>query len=760
MAALHTALQSLGPSDFSVVPPERADTIEYLQNLFAQAQIIIDSVPPPAEVPCTATSFQANPSRASDLTTSSARSEPIDPNNVSLQKEWSKPIKLGQKENPLGMSVYKLGGKDGRGAWFARRSVHEGLGFRKWKLGLQREFPETMEVQGGPGEGNIRGIGGERRVEKVDIEGVGTIEGMFKAPRSFPGPTTPRDFVTLLVTSSNALESPAASTHPREGHSEPIKAPRHFMVISKPCIHPDCPPRDGFIRGQYESVEFIREIPTKPTKSSSTSDLLHLRHPHTSPLEKAALVESAQRSLDKGGSEQDMLASMDSEGRVPQAKDALIQEGRKRGKTISFAESRGARAKGEAVDTPHDEFDDPAEHNAVEWIMITRSDPGGSVPRFLVDRGTPAGIVSDASKFLDWACQKDHPVKEDYGEKAQEIDQEVERKNSQAPTLEQYQTNGHLIGLGETPSTAESSMTLTNGESANSTTLAPAENAGVMSSLASAAVASIEAYAPQTVIDRLPGHRTENTDSSWLSNNPEPGPSNTNIDDVEGASIASTSDAASFASAEEGMDGASSSSPQSIKSGTKSSPHQSRTDREFAKFQQRKKILDEQLARTREKETKDKEELTSREEERIRKAVEKHAREVSKNQQRYERESAKIEAKRVKEEQKEVDRKKKAEEKDEKVRLTRERDAARTEVEVLKQEKELLRDQVGALQKENTALVARVGKLEMGKKVLGEVKAEIEGGGRSRSSSLRRKKGESADVPGTEGTVLGGNPGV
>ena len=73
--------------------------------------------------------------------------------------------------------MYKLAGKDGRGSWFARRSVHEGMGFRKWKLGLQREFPETLEVQGGPGEGNIRGIGGERRVERMAVGGVGTVEG-------------------------------------------------------------------------------------------------------------------------------------------------------------------------------------------------------------------------------------------------------------------------------------------------------------------------------------------------------------------------------------------------------------------------------------------------------------------------------------------------------------------------------------------------------------------------------------------------------
>ncbi|KAI4146255.1 MAG: hypothetical protein L6R39_003528, partial [Caloplaca ligustica] len=181
MAALHSALQYLGPTEFSAIPTEESKTRDYLQHLFTQAQIIIDSVPPPPEDPSAparsrSNTASSNVSCASDLSASSARSEPIDPSNTTLQKEWSKPIKLGAKENPLGMSVYKLGGKDGRGAWFARRSVHEGLGFRKWKLGLQREFPETMEVQGGPGEGNIRGIGGERRVEKISVDGVGTIE--------------------------------------------------------------------------------------------------------------------------------------------------------------------------------------------------------------------------------------------------------------------------------------------------------------------------------------------------------------------------------------------------------------------------------------------------------------------------------------------------------------------------------------------------------------------------------------------------------
>lgn len=76
------------------------------------------------------------------------------------------------------MSVYKMGGKDGKGSWFARRSVHEGLGFKRWKKALEREFPETLKVQGGPGVGNIRGIGGDEKIVDQSADGVGKMEGM------------------------------------------------------------------------------------------------------------------------------------------------------------------------------------------------------------------------------------------------------------------------------------------------------------------------------------------------------------------------------------------------------------------------------------------------------------------------------------------------------------------------------------------------------------------------------------------------------
>lgn len=179
MSMLHEALETLGPADFADVPLD--DLSSFLSSAFSNGQLIVDSVPIPAS---SSSSVHRNRARGSssgassefNTSTSSAISVPANSNIQSLQKEW-KPVKLNPKDNPLGISVYKLGSKDGKGTWFARASIHEGLGFEEWKTALEREFPETMKVQGGPGEGNIRGIGGERKVESKLVEGVGKMEG-------------------------------------------------------------------------------------------------------------------------------------------------------------------------------------------------------------------------------------------------------------------------------------------------------------------------------------------------------------------------------------------------------------------------------------------------------------------------------------------------------------------------------------------------------------------------------------------------------
>jgi hypothetical protein len=113
------------------------------------------------------------------------------------------------------------------------------------------------------------------------------------------------------------------------------------MIVSKPCNHPETPPRQGIIRGQYESVELIREIPA----------------------DKASLKRTMSYN------------NMTGEG----------------GKKLNGASDRMA---------------DGSPPTVVEWLMVTRSDPGGSVPRFMIERGTPPGIINDAGKFLKWLSSK------------------------------------------------------------------------------------------------------------------------------------------------------------------------------------------------------------------------------------------------------------------------------------------------------------------------------------------------------------------
>lgn len=180
MSKLHDALSSLRPTSYSNIPID--DLANYLQNAFQQAELILNSVPPPpgGYDLSAAHRTRADPrpaTSASEIRNSNVRPPPPDKFHEELQKVWGKPLKLGANDNPLGISVYKMAGHDRRGAWFARRSVHEGLGFERWKRAMQREFPASLAVQKGPGEGSVRGIGGDRVLERKEVEGLGKLEG-------------------------------------------------------------------------------------------------------------------------------------------------------------------------------------------------------------------------------------------------------------------------------------------------------------------------------------------------------------------------------------------------------------------------------------------------------------------------------------------------------------------------------------------------------------------------------------------------------
>ena len=351
------------------------------------------------------------------------------------------------------------------------------------------------------------------------------------------------------------------------------------MVVSKPCLHPECPPRDGYIRGQYESIEFIREIPRKPTLEITKTRS-----------EEQALLDGHQS-----------LSSSEQPART-----------RQRSKTVSFMETQASQAERKTTGTTKVDSEDGFEIPAVEWVQISRSDPGGSVPRFMVERGTPAGIVTDAGKFLDWACKKEHEV-------SPHVSEAVTTSHTNRSISKDPEANGHLAGSKESSAVNEPPEDVM------------AAPQGLLVSLATIAKTGVESYAPQVIIDQLHG-------------GPQPAPEKMNTpipDQAKDVDDDLSISGASFASAEEGYDD--DTSTKSISShSTKhtESIDQSPHDKELAKLQDRKRLLDEKLAKSRLKE-----------QDRLRKAEEKHRREVEKEEAKYRRKITQLAKKTAKEEE-------------------------------------------------------------------------------------------------------------
>ena len=464
-----------------------------------------------------------------------------------------------------------------------------------------------------------------------------------------------------------------------------------------------------------------------------------------------------------GGSETQLGGITSHENRPASVDHA---EGRARGRTISFAESRGLNAKGEALDRAYPESDEEDEEiNPVEWIMITRSDPGGSVPRWMVERGTPSGIVADASKFLDWACQKGHLGVEE--ERVSE-DGTTETKIIEATDHEAHKDNVQISSLDGAGDTSTSTPTVQPPSVPESTEAPVTQPTGLLSSVASVAYAGLESYAPQSVIDRLPGHHETPLPSTQPSSSISPETSRETESDA-----ASTISIESFASADSHFSTFSAKSTDNPISSTtsKSETSSPSADKEAARLAARKAKLDESLRKAREKEVKEKGALTEKETARVKKAEEKHAREVRKAEEKFEKEMKALEARRRRDEEKERKKKEDAEEKErkrkeaevekerkrkeaeaekerkrvegdarekarkEKEDLSKQLDGVKKEMDELRKERDILTNQLGELQKQNTALVAGLGSLPGGDAILKELMIDVNKGDSPESSS-------------------------
>ena len=501
------------------------------------------------------------------------------------------------------------------------------------------------------------------------------------------------------------------------------------MVISKPCNHPACPQREGFIRGQYESIEFIREIPQKPKRASSYGDLGKTYD--RQPLDKQAIIRQAENA-------------------------SGVSEGRPRGKTVSFAESQRSRAKQEAHDLELLE----ADLNPVEWIMITRSDPGGSVPRFMVERGTPGGIVSDAGKFLDWACKETMPTsppQEQIEGNEEDVNAATKGPHDEMAELDVNRSNGHMVDADRTVTTPQT----------QEDTFQTIEDLGqqepppsMLASITSVAYDTLSHYTPQAVLDRLPTP----TPGTYPQNSVEPSPSSSRH--------SSTTSINSFASARSGppklnlpdsvdrpasLDGSCLSIPTQNRPASSSDPTQDTTiapgsrppssnyEKQIQKLEARKTSSELKLAQTRKallkshgSRSRSSSLQSSQSSSQAPPATpEKHVQELAQAEARHAKELASIEEKRAKEAKKEADRqtkelerklreeeKRKASEarEEEKRKRHEQRDEARRRKEEFVEERRRLELENREL-KEKVAVLEKEGKVMRG--VLEEAHREI-----------------------------------
>ncbi|PKY04246.1 hypothetical protein P168DRAFT_310873 [Aspergillus campestris IBT 28561] len=440
MATLHEALQCLSATTWDAVPTDPAALRAYMADISAKAHLIVNSVPeqpPPPPPPSdkehththTHTPYPPTPSSptAPQITPSPTRLNTPDPALQTLHQEWGKPIKVSStRDNPLDIPVYKLSGADGRGSWFGRRSIHQGLPFARWQEKLSSEMLVTLAAneerlgEGKVADQAVRGIGAERRVERVEVRdgdgGVVGHVGVFHVSAQFPRPTTPRDFVALILDWEVGGDDGGGGGGGRGG--------RNWMMVSRPCLHPDVPDRSGFIRGEYESVEFIREVV---------------------PGREAGAIASAESA-----------------------------RGRSPGETAI-----NAKEGGQVVDGANEEI------NPVEWIMVTRSDPGGNIPRWMVEKGTPKSICSDAAKFIDWACREPDATA---GEST--------TNNMRKTTGPSRRGSQHTAGVERETDDSDSDMS----------DLGNVEHHGLIASFAYLLNSGVERYAPQAVLDYLPQH--------------------------------------------------------------------------------------------------------------------------------------------------------------------------------------------------------------------------------------------------------------
>lgn len=455
---------------------------------------------------------------------------------------------------------------------------------------------------------------------------------------------------------------------------------RSYIIVSKPCDHPECPPRQGYIRGQYESVEIIREVPTdKPPirRSMSTVD----------------------------------MASEDTKARQVIAEDMTKE---------AVLRAAQKKAAGDAAE----EEDDDEVTTTIEWLMVTRSDPGGNVPRFMIERGTPGGIVSDAGKFLKWLTAK---AARDFA--SDDAEEPVDGTKVSAVKAEDLKARSKSVAPAPTSNLLpdeEPERMHGSQESAETSFEYPSSNG--LYGMISGAIG----YASSAVAQRLPipvfFQSANNSSHETIPEVAEDDGSDSDTSDV--------SSIRSFASAVEGNESdvspppvskdetASNVSDESTVKRSLTHSATSHYERDLKKLQDRRHKMQEKMNKLQSRMTNRRADESQKDAAAMAKLREKHDREVAKQEEKYKRELKRLEEKRDADQRKAEERRKKQTEREEKANIHMELEKTRTERDLAFRQVELLKLQVGELQSQNTKLVAEMGRINGGGSPEGRVKRE------------------------------------
>jgi hypothetical protein len=329
--------------------------------------------------------------------------------------------------------------------------------------------------------------------------------------------------------------------------------------------------------------------------------------------------------------------------------------------------------------------------------MVTRSDPGGSVPRFLIEKGTPPGIVGDAGKFLKWVTSK---AAHGFAE-----------PDETAATTETAQGTEASVSEKRQPSTTPATTTNIEANKVETVTLQnqddPFPGSNGLYGVIAGAIGAASSYIPTGLLKTW-GTGSDMTSSDTSGTDIHAIAEEQHEDDSDTSSIRSFASALEKSVTAEGKSNGSVVESQSETS--RSNPQQSLADKELKKLEHKKKKLDEKMARLEERRQsklmgdKEKDAAT------LAKLREKHEKEVAKQEEKYRREMRKLEEKRERDQRKAEERRRKAAEQEEKNNISLELERVRAERDVARRQIELLESQVGELQAQNTMLVRKLGK--------------------------------------------------